>query len=169
MIVRNQAAYDELNEKVEGKEGKITLKDENVIVTENINIGIDSTYCVNRVVPTSEVKTISLKYHGKGAWQGFKHGVLIGGTTGLIFGVAGVDWVYGESMTISQVLEKVINGIIAFGQIGGLIGLSIGAIKGHTEKYVLSTPADSTSVSIKSKELSKVNIKARYWQMILSK
>lgn len=149
-ISHSKSAYDELNEELEGERGEIILTNGDLVVGKNIKIWVDSLSCVESnseakmFIPTLDIKKIAITNHWRGAWDGFRYGALIGGVTGLIVGIAaglpfdpeedGGGWGGAKIGTLGLIFGIGIN--------AGLIGLPIGAIIGHTDKYVLNMPAD---------------------------
>ena len=69
-LVNNYKAYDELNRNLAGKRAWIKFKNDDSIITKDVNVGVDSTYWnelklvrnrgvikkTERIVPTSEIK-----------------------------------------------------------------------------------------------------------------
>ena len=143
----------ELNKQLVGEKARITLKNGEVIKGENISVTPDSTFWVEselkrkQTVSTSDVMEISIKNHSQSARAGLFFGLLGGCATGALIhqsrGSEGVPIAIGFTAEQKAVIGKFILGL------GGLLGWKIGRSIEIIDKYVLSEPTDSTSVSIK--------------------
>ena len=106
MRMHDQSAYDELHGLVEGETAKIVLMNDDVILGENIFMGVDSTSLVvveqwktysyvrewDEIgeicsIPTSDVKKIDIVSRGQGALGGLYYGFIVGASLGAIFGI----------------------------------------------------------------------------------
>lgn len=140
----------ELNKKLVGKKGKITLKNGEVIKVENVSVTPDSTSWVEsklkskKTVTTSEVMEISIKNHSKSVGTGLFFGLLGGGATGALIHYARDYKRVAIGFTPEQ---KYVIGNFILG-LGGVVSWKIGRSIDITDKYVLSEPADSTSEGI---------------------
>jgi hypothetical protein len=105
----------------EGKEAYIILRDGTILSGRKVEIGVDSSSCIQKYskasvcIPQSEVKEIRTKNHGKGAIEGLGFGILAGF---LVTGIAlnKIDTEKGDAHTIGS--------FAGLGSIGGWIRLA---------------------------------------------
>ena len=150
--LRTFKTYDDINTFSKDREGWIKLSTGGVIAGQDIQISSDSTLWrepdsnQRQSVATSQIREISIKNSGRGAWEGFGIGLLAGAATGAVIGFAsgddsGADGQELLSLPLSwfqvNAEQKVTIGAILGGGIGGLVGLTIGASTGSKDKFVL--------------------------------
>jgi hypothetical protein len=155
-IHHERSDYDRLNWKFKGKEGKMVLKNGDVIIQEDINIGLDSTSWIEMrdslyfgapgrspiikgTIATSEIEKFTFMNHSNGNSAGFGYGFLTGAVIGTVFFVNLIE----EEKPIEEGYEAVaiLYGIVViagFGLFGGILGLPIGyAIGGRMNIFSL--------------------------------
>jgi len=147
--LRTFKTYDDINTFSKDREGWIKLSTGGVIAGQDIQISSDSTLWrepdsnQRQSVATSQIREISIKNSGRGAWEGFGIGLLAGAVTGAVIGFAsGDDPEQGLEilpLSLFQITaeQKAAIGAILGGGIGGLVGLPIGASTGSKDKFVL--------------------------------
>jgi len=89
-------------------------------------------------VARDEVETVVLIDRGRGVLEGFGIGIVVGGVLGAIMGYAGGDDPPGY-MSFSAEENAVIGGTF-FGLLGGIVGIIIGAGRGHQNVYDFDGP-----------------------------
>ena len=141
-IKHDQSDYNELNEKLKGEKGKMVLMNGDIIVGEDINIGIDSTSWIERGPLTKSVATLEINYftfinRGNGASAGAGYGFWAGAAAGLVLGITQRDQPgfkgAGEIGAVVLIFTVPLGGVA-----GAIIGLPIGFIVGGTDKYMLT-------------------------------
>ncbi len=150
IIQHDESSYNEVNKKVEGKQASITLESGQKIEGKDIRVTIDSTSWVEseshskQVVPTAEVKEIAIRNREKGGLSSCGLGLLGGAFVGFLWAVwserreSQKPGYIGEEKEIILLYSTMLGGAV-----GGGVGLVIGYVKGWTDKYILSTSADS--------------------------
>jgi hypothetical protein len=144
--LRTFKTYDDINAVSKDREGQIILVDGRAYEGRDFHLGADSTHWrdlkTNKTLSLStlQIREISVKKSGRGAWEGFGIGLVIGATTGALIGSArGDDPGPGEPGhdIFSATVEEKAEGYGVFGGLlGGLIGLPVGASTGK-DKFVL--------------------------------
>ena len=128
-------SFQIIEDDLSGKDVKILLGDGTIHEGELLRINTETTtwgdYDTETVisVPTAEVWRIQTKNRSAGAMKGFGTGLLVGGGTGALVGLA----TGGDDTEMAVPL-----GAIAFGAVGGLLGLVIGGSKGTTITYEIN-------------------------------
>jgi hypothetical protein len=154
LIEHNEASYSKTNSELQGKKAQIILANGEIVKAESIEItdhtiSYDNLDLENRqTVPVSKINEITFKNRGKGAWIGFGITALIGGVLGAVT-VAGFEKAMCDDpadCSPEYAHQGAIVGALAAGLV---IGLPIGAGVGHTEKYIIKTPGDSTNHSVR--------------------
>jgi hypothetical protein len=130
-------AVDEVNRGVSGRTVDITLMDATELWAEGVRVTADSTWLTvvgqpsyartwrgkaGRGLPTSEIRAISIRRHGRGAIEGAVYGFLWGFAAGATLGTRD-PWV------------PVAGGGAVIGGIGFVTGLLYGAIAGSKDVY----------------------------------
>ena len=158
--------YDSKNE-FEGEKALIKLVSGEEVKGEIIEIKVDTLSEIESELPinlflnkpinilTSEIKEIQLRDQWQGAVDGGGYGFL----GGFIIGAAIVIPNLGEPFIRGKVTAEfipIVGGIIGIGC--GIIGIPIGAIIGHTDKYVISSSLANEYVKIELTELPEKGI-----------
>jgi len=137
--------YGGINQKCEGREGKIQafgnreISGRNIYVTQDSIRWIDPETGSVHALPTSDVTSVEIKRGGRGALEGMGIGFLSGATIGAFGGFASGDDPPGWfSMTAEQ---KAAGGGLVLGLSGAIIGLPVGALVGSKDIFILSNPA----------------------------
>lgn len=134
-----QSDYYELNKKIAGKKGTITLVSGQKIEVKNIFFvpdsvsWIESELRIRQTVPTSEIQEIIIKDRGKGAIRGLWMGFLGGLIGSLLFQLAPLR----ECSSCEPGIVKTFI-LMVGGPAGGLLGLSFGAAICVTDKFILN-------------------------------
>lgn len=143
-MINREEDYNELNRKLEGKQVLIKLKNNEVITAEYAYISADSSSWFipqgvqhhrfgpnnRQIIPTSEIREVSLKSTARGALRGLTFGLVTGLVGFYAFYSQGID--FGLSLYPRDVMIAV-----------GAIGMVIGGVKGLTENYVINDPEDT--------------------------
>jgi hypothetical protein len=128
-----------LNDRNVRDKGTIVLQDGERLLGEGLHCREDSTvwrdvYSRERqIVPTPDLHEVRYNSKGKGAWEGTWMGAAIGLALGVVTGLSSGDD-EDSYFNISAEGKAVLLGI-AYGTIGGLTGLVIGAAKGRDDVY----------------------------------
>ena len=128
-------SYQIIEDDLSGQDVTILLGDGTIHEGELLKINPQTTtwgdYDTETVisVPTAEIWRIKTKSHGKGALNGFGTGLLVGGATGALVGLTADE----DDRALAVPL-----GAIAFGAIGGLLGIAIGGSAGTTTNYEIN-------------------------------
>jgi hypothetical protein len=109
----------------------------------SVKIVVDSIYWYSpddelQQIPVAKVETVVLNNRGRGALEGFGIGILVGGVLGAIMGYAEGDDTSGFWRESAS--EKATYGGIGFGLLGGIVGIIIGAGRGHHYVYHFDCP-----------------------------
>jgi hypothetical protein len=141
---------DEVNGAVNGRTVDITLQNTAELWAKNVRVTADSIWFAvvgqpsyslrlrddrGRGLPTSEIQTISVRQHGRGALEGAMYGLLIGALAGAVLGAA--TRMTPEIKTASR-SEGAVNGAVVFGALGLAVGFAWGALVGSKDVYDLT-------------------------------
>ncbi len=136
-------AVDEVNSAVDGKTVDITLVNSTVLWAESVRVAADSTrfvvvgrpsysrprgFDIGGSLPTSEIESIAIRRHGRGALEGAAYGLLIGILTGAILGSRD-PWVTAEG------------GAYLIGRVGLATGFVYGSLAGSRDVYDFASAA----------------------------
>jgi hypothetical protein len=142
-----------VNEKTKGKIVVVsTVQNENIkavilhVAADSISfVNIDAGFKQN--IPTSSLHSISLKNSGTAALDGFMYGGAIGSLTGLI--LTPIELGHGGGQMNFFPVGVLYLYYASLGAVGGsVLGSAIGAIIGHTDKYIFepnNVKSDTTS------------------------
>ncbi len=120
--------YETFNEKMKGDNIEVFLRDSSKSLIKDIHAGPDSVTWYNieksqrQSVATMDVNRVEYVSH----WGGAAEGLLIGGG-----GAAALILALNGNSTSGWQFY----GAVAYGGLGGLLGLGVGAAIGHTSKY----------------------------------
>lgn len=103
-------------------------------VTPDLTSWIDPGSNAVMSVPTHDVADVRLRDRGKGALDGLGLGVVIGGLTGAVIGLASGDD-DPDLLFAFKASEKAMVGGIGLGLLGGIVGLVVGGVAGSEEVY----------------------------------
>lgn len=152
----SSANYASLNERGRRHQAIITLANGRELTAYKLRFAPDSTSWVDPhtqrpiAVQTAEVSNIRFVSRGKGALEGFGLGLLIGALSGAMIGLAGRD--YPEVSFTAE--EKALLGGIAFGALGGSIGLPVGRAVGSKDIYRIELESPQSTTRKSSAQLS---------------
>lgn len=108
----------------------------NILITPDSTTWADALLNINNSVKTNKVYSVEIIKRWKGTWQGLGIGVLAGALGGAIIGFASGDDPPGWFSFFAS--EKALLNGFAFGVLGGLVGMSIGAVIGNENIYLIS-------------------------------
>jgi hypothetical protein len=137
LVQTDHLTSDELNKKINGKQGLIMLTKNGEIKAKNIQVDIDTTSYIDlktqnrNSMPTSRIVQINIKKRGKGALQGLGIGFLSGACIGSILCIKWGD----ETDVPCMLVVPPFFGVFAM-----LPSTLLGTLIGSTEKYILSEP-----------------------------
>jgi len=146
--LRTFKTYDDINVVSKDRKGQITLVNGRGYAGRDFHLAEDSTHWrdlnTNKAqsISTSQIREISIKKSGRGAWEGFGVGLLAGAAIGAVIGFAsgddpGADEPGLENLFAITAGEKALRSGVYLGGLGGLVGLSVGATTGSKDKFVL--------------------------------
>lgn len=141
----------EINDYGARKSGIVLLNEGKELRTKKLNVKNDSLFLEIKnsdeilQVPLENVRQVTFRNSGRGALQGMGLGALAGGSFGIFIGLANGDDPPGWFSMTGR--EKAVAGGIAFGALGGISGLIIGAITGSPDRYIFSPETNTQNDS----------------------
>ncbi len=137
--IRNFSTLNDVNKVAQGKKASITLTSGQVFAAKDIQASRDSTFWLDfetnqkQSIAAAEISHVVIKKSGRGAWEGFGIGFLVGSVTGALIGFASGD---DEFLEVTAE-EKALGYGLLFGGGGGLLGSFVGAKVGSKDKFIL--------------------------------
>jgi len=142
--LRTFKTYDDINTVSKDRKGQVILVDGRAYDGRDFHLADDSTHWrdlnTNKAqsISTSQIREISIKKSGRGAWEGFGLGLASGAALGAVIGLgSGSDPEDASLVFGASAGEKALGYGIVFGAGGGLVGLAAGASTGSKDKFVL--------------------------------
>jgi len=176
-MIRHESDYERLNEKLKSEKGKtiLTLRNADVIVAENIEIGVDSTSWYEehdsrkKTIKTSEIEKFTFTNHEKGCtagkWYGFSTIVAL-----IAVGYLNNqekrdrDQDYAKFSAIMLPFSVIVFGLLGF-WLGGLIGYAIGG----KDEYIFEEDKHIPNIEVEPPILQsdgfyKINVSSINWE-----
>jgi hypothetical protein len=146
--LRTFKTYEDINTVSKDRKAQIILVNGRGYEGRDFHLAEDSTQWrdlnTNKAqsISTSEIREISIKNSGRGAWEGFGLGLLAGAATGAVIGFAsgddpGANGHGFETLFAHTAGEKALVYDVVTGGGGGLLGVVIGSSTGSKDKFVL--------------------------------
>ena len=150
--LRTFKTYDDINTVSKDRKGQITLVNGRGYAGRDFHLAEDSTHwrdlSTNKAqsISTSQIREISVKNKGRGAWEGFGLGLASGAALGAVIGLgSGSDPESGGFGPPSfSAGDKALGYGIVFGGGAGLLGIPIGSSTGSKDKFVLQQKKNGT-------------------------
>jgi len=143
------------NQPVQGKAGKVILKNGEELEVSEINVNQDSLSWINKLtgiqqcIAGNEIHAICINNHGRGALHGLGYGILGGVIAGVIIASTSDDWEADYETSMDGILKDTMRTynqlafVFGASTAGGLLGLGSGAVVGKNEQYLFSENQDS--------------------------